>query len=125
MALNLGVFLLFAIEPGPTVQVRPGYHVRIFGIATKSWMQQGRELFVYHWHPSGRSQNRDPHLHISAVTLRLTGGRSRQVDRKLPIDKAHFPTGQVTLQQVIRLLIEDLGVEPRVPNWQEVLEENL
>jgi hypothetical protein len=28
----------------------------------------------------------------------------------------------VTLPQVIRLLIEDLGVEPRVANWREILD---
>ena len=32
--------------------------------------------------------------------------------RKLDLDKAHLPTGWVTIEEVIRFLIVDLGLEP-------------
>jgi hypothetical protein len=38
------------------------------------------------------------------------------------LHKLHPPTGYVTLSSVVRFLIEDLGVLPRRPNWQAVLD---
>ncbi len=81
------------------------------------------ELFVYHFHPESESVIHHPHLHMIAPPFDLPQHPSGQPSVKLPISKAHFPTGHVTLQQVIRLLIEDFGVETRVPNWREVLGE--
>ncbi|MCC6495797.1 MAG: hypothetical protein IT193_06010 [Propionibacteriaceae bacterium] len=33
----------------------------------------------------------------------------------------HLPTGYVTLEDVIRFCIHDLGVPPLRPNWHEIL----
>jgi hypothetical protein len=71
-----------------------------------------RELFAYHWHPKGLSPVVHPHLHLTRVSPFLLPAHGSHKSLELPIDKAHFPTGHVTLQQVSRLLIEDLGVEP-------------
>jgi hypothetical protein len=38
------------------------------------------------------------------------------------LSQAHIPTGFVTLSDVVRLLIEELGVEPRRQDWRTVLE---
>lgn len=35
--------------------------------------------------------------------------------------KADFPTGFVPLASVIRVAIEELGVEPRRPEWDVIL----
>jgi hypothetical protein len=73
--------------------------------------RQLTEILGYHWHPISRSMIAAPHLHLQAgarVELRGLLG-------------AHLPTGHVTLAQLIRCLIEELGVEPRRADWQAVL----
>jgi hypothetical protein len=55
----------------------------------------GGELVSWHWHPAGEP---DPHLHVSGAIL------SR---------KAHLPSGRVSIESVLRLLLRDLGVSAR------------
>ena len=69
-----------------------------------------RELFAYHWHPTGHSHVTRPHLHIS--------GRTEPAE----LGNAHFPTGPVTLADVVRLLIQDFDVRPRRADWSRVLD---
>lgn len=61
-----------------------------------------QEILAFHWHPDGNSPVRHPHLHIGA------GAQSGFS----PLQKAHVPTGQVMLQDVLLFAINDLGVEP-------------
>ncbi|HEV2125469.1 MAG TPA: hypothetical protein VGW38_22185 [Chloroflexota bacterium] len=70
----------------------------------------GREIFAYHWHPR-ESAITLPHLHIGrgAGTLRDE------------LDKTHFPTGRVALEDVLRLLIRDFSVAPLRSDWATVL----
>lgn len=71
---------------------------------------EGPEILAYHWHPEvGRST--EPHLHISAG--------AGQVRREL--QRAHLPTGQVSVQQFVRLLIEAFGVRPLRADWRTLL----
>ena len=45
--------------------------------------------------------------------------------RPLDLDKAHVPTGWVTIEEILRFLIVDLGVAPPCGNgWPKVLEES-
>lgn len=37
------------------------------------------------------------------------------------LQKLHIPTGGVTIEQVIRFLVADLGVPPLIENWDEKL----
>lgn len=71
------------------------------------------EVIAYHWHPAGRSFVEYPHLHMQA---------GAQVGRR-DIANAHLPTGWVTLNDVIRLAIAELGVTPRRDDWRDVLAE--
>jgi hypothetical protein len=68
-----------------------------------------RELFAYHWHPVSRSHVTGPHLHIS--------GRTEPAE----LGDAHFPTGLITLGDVVRLLIEDFQMRPRRADWSRIL----
>lgn len=63
-----------------------------------------REILAFHWHPGGLSPIRRPHLHIGA------GAKARFA----PLQKAHVPTGQVSLQDVLLFAINDLDVEPLI-----------
>jgi len=74
------------------------------------FVDQGLEILVYHWHPHVPHSVPFPHLHVGNATT--------------PVDlsKAHLPTGFVGLSAVLRLAIDDLGVEPLRPDWRAVLE---
>ncbi len=76
--------------------------------------EQGQEVLAYHWHPDGRSRITWPHLHLGHLAL---GGGGPLTSR------AHLPTGRVAVEQVLRLAIEELRVEPRRDDWQAVLTE--
>jgi hypothetical protein len=66
-------------------------------------------IIAFHWHPSS-GRVTWPHLHAY--------GTNEAVD----LHRLHPPTGTVTAGSVVRFLIEDLGVLPRRPNWQAVLD---
>jgi hypothetical protein len=68
---------------------------------------QGRELAGWHWHPGGSSPWRQPHLHVA-------GGR---------FGECHLPTGRVSLEEVLRLLLAELDVRPLRDDWPAVLDE--
>jgi len=82
----------------------------------------GRELFAYHWHPDGVSAVRTPHFHASSIppiTLPERSGGPETM--RLDISHAHFPTQQIEITEIVRLLIRDPGVGPRRPDWERVL----
>jgi hypothetical protein len=68
-----------------------------------------REVVEYHWHPwiPGVSF---PHLHAMDAPART---------RRL-----HFPTGYVTLRDVLTLARRDFGVRTNRPGWERALEES-
>jgi hypothetical protein len=39
----------------------------------------------------------------------------------MDFDKLHLPTGWVTIEEVIRFLIAEVGVKPKANNWDEEL----
>lgn len=63
-----------------------------------------REILAFHWHPSSRSPITEPHLHLGP-------GARVGYDR---LHRAHIPTGHITIQDVLLLAINDLGVEPLI-----------
>jgi hypothetical protein len=69
-------------------------------------------IAAWHWHPmSGRvgDEAHWPHLHAYGARETLT------------LHKLHLPTGRVSLEAVVRFLIEDLDVVPRRADWSAVL----
>jgi hypothetical protein len=68
-------------------------------------------VFAYHWHPTPGWDVQFPHLHL--YLLESIEGN--------PTHKAHFPTGRVSLESVIRLLIREFDVEPLRTDYTEVL----
>jgi hypothetical protein len=65
----------------------------------------GQELLLWHWHP-GSAYHR-PHLHGQADGLA----------------GLHLPTGRVSVEAIIRLLVEELGARPRRADWRAVLDD--
>ncbi len=74
----------------------------------------GSEIILFHWHPA--STVTQPHLHLGRSTLDPDGVLSRT---------SHVPTGRISLEQVIGLLINDLDVVPRRTDCQEILASGL
>lgn len=73
---------------------------------------ENHPLFAWHWHPFGNSSYYEPHAHPFAIDPRLLPSR------------AHFPTGRISLEQVIRFAIDQLKVEPVRNDWDKVLSLN-
>jgi hypothetical protein len=108
--ITLKAVLRYRIVPdtGPV----GGWTVRIVSYFYAIADSGGREFVAYQWDPFGRSPVTWPHMHL--------GSALGQVPRSFV--RAHLPTGLVTLQDVIRVAIADLGVPPRRLDWETVLE---
>jgi len=110
------------VERG-TFKIRTeSYHYHIYDL-------ESRERLLYHWHTDGVSDVNHPHVHV-ACAPRIMLPRPR-TDERRPIDvgKLHLPTNHVLLEDVIELLIRDLGVELRwefrpSDAWRTVLRDN-
>jgi hypothetical protein len=42
----------------------------------------------------------------------------------MDLDKLHLPTGWVTIEEVIRFLIAEMGVPPKIDDWDDKLVES-
>lgn len=95
------------------------YAADIVGYMVSVGTMNGTELAAYHWHPDGTSRVRSPHLHV------LTGADADGGDRgHIKLREVHFPTGFVPLSDILRMLIEEFGVEPQRADWSQVLDAN-
>lgn len=66
--------------------------------------------YMYHWHPAGAVRN--PHAHIGATRL---------APDAVLLYKAHYPTGRISLESVIRICITEYKVSPMKSDWHDVL----
>ncbi len=102
---QIAVFEDYFPSPGAAGAIveRVAYRYRV--------ITRDQELLVHHWNPGGPEAKPFPHLHLSAAAE--VGNRA--------LTRAHIPTGEVTLRDVVRLLVEELGVRPRRTDWRQVL----
>lgn len=82
-------------------------HDRIWRISSRAYYyrvddQDGVEQLSWHWHPAATFKR--PHLHVAVLDRRR-----------------HLPTGRVSLEAVLRLLLTEFDVRPRRPDWDGVL----
>ena len=68
----------------------------------------GQEIIAYHWHP-GVTGFAAPHAHFKTLT------------NPVALWNAHFPTGRISLEEIVRLLVRELHVMPR-PGWERILD---
>ena len=90
---------------------RRPYRVEIAAYNYAIYDSDIREILIYHWHPHGNSPVVTPHLHLN---------QGAQIGRP-EIREAHLPTGEVSLVAFLRLLVVDLGVQPRRQDWDTIL----
>jgi hypothetical protein len=97
---------------------------RIAGYSYQLLDRDGLELLIYQWdpYPPGQSRVTVPHIHIgrSLAHPDLPQPFRQRVNQ---LSKAHLPTGFVTLSEILRCAIEDLGSRPRRTDWSERLQE--
>ncbi len=92
---------------------------RVSGYAVAFNDRLGIELLAWHWHPGADFAGPDhPHVHVSAALRPSLAAGERAV---IPIDKLHLPTGPVALAAVVRMLVEEFGVQPIANDWRERL----
>ena len=90
---------------------RQTYQVEIATYNYAIYDSDVREILIYHWHPHGNSPVVTPHLHLN---------QGAQVGRP-EIRDAHLPTGFVPLVSFLRLLVAELRVQARRPDWDTIL----
>ena len=76
--------------------------------------RSGRELLVYHWHSEWKGARPEAHLHLAAALL--------EADYKRSFAHQHLPTGRLDLEDVLGMLIRELGVPPNRSDWQDTLD---
>lgn len=70
-----------------------------------------KELLAYQWNPLGSGRVGHPHLHVGTAAGELIDDFHRW----------HLPTGHISLEDVLRLLVEELGVQPLREDWPDIL----
>jgi hypothetical protein len=80
--------------------------------------RDGNEIAAYHWYPGGVSRVTTPHMHMSKRLAPLELGHG---EAPLIMSDLHFPTNHVYLRDVVRFLIEELGVQPIREEWHDIL----
>jgi hypothetical protein len=89
---------------------RPLWRVSTRGYAYEMQTSSGELVWSYHWHPGQRVPN--PHAHLGHTQLR---------DDAVLYQKAHNPTGRVSLESVIRACITEYGATPLRDDWDKTL----
>ena len=122
LTINDGEPVLLSGPSGLQLALRQ-YFVAVDSVQSSTWQievssyfyelldSDGREVLAYHWHPRGNSPVATPHLHLE---------QGAQVGRP-EVRDAHLPTGDVSLNAILRVLIEEMGVQPRRPDWDSIL----
>ncbi len=109
-----GVSLYVAHHVGIVESDEPSapWHALTSGYVYPLGDTEGRELVAFHWHPSAPNIVTNPHLHLGPIAK---AGHQR-------LAVAHIPTGRVSLQDVLRLAITELGVSVQREDWDDVLQ---
>lgn len=90
----------------------------IVGYSYIVWYQRSIEIVAYHWHPESTEGSVNPHVHFGPASA-----RPDSAIRPGELHKVHFPTGFVSLEEVIWLVINEFKVEPRRSDWQMILQQ--
>jgi hypothetical protein len=102
----------------PEVGVRGSFEVRLVGYVFELLDMSNRELFAWHWHPSGNSRVTRPHVHLPSRIAPLELGRGLE---PLKLADFHIPSGHVALADVVWFLIAEAGIRPRKRDWEAIL----
>jgi len=79
---------------------------------------RGREIVNAHWNPRNPESRPFPHLHIGASVLDVEHPHFRDGFASL-----HIPTGLITVEDIVRFLIEELQVRSSHQDWKTTIQE--
>ena len=115
IGLDLKILMRFIIREART-QYGGRFRVQVSEYYYQVGLRSGQEVMAFHWTPIELEANYRtyPHLHIGSALLSNSSPIS-------DFARLHIPTGQISLSSVIRMLIEELDVQPRRDNWRELL----
>lgn len=88
--------------------------MRTVGCSYTLLSRDEQELIAYHWQLSGPNPVDWPHVHLGAGLLRQEVARS--------FGRAPWPTEPITFAAFVRVLVDDLGVEPLRSDWRARLD---
>ena len=108
--LLLGIGMRYEIVRMEGRTERGAWRVSTRGYMYELQTSSGELVWSYHWHPTSRVDN--PHAHIGYTQLARDAVLSY---------KAHYPTGRISLESVIRTCITEYGVIPINGNWEQDL----
>ena len=124
--LSLGVEIQYRINP--TRGERGRWQAEVAAYYYGLYDVDAREILAYHWHPHVENVP-FAHLHVSHGAVQRTVLDRLQLSAahnalRPDLAAAHLPTGQIALQTVLRLAIEQFQVLPRPAHradWREIL----
>ncbi len=120
LALSQDPLLFHSEQLGYVLQFQLRHQFQLVKVHEHSWHvssvayfyqlsdNSGKELVAWHWHP-GRGVDH-PHIHTALGDI----GKG-----------IHLPSGRVSIESVIRMLIDELGVQPtrdHKDDWREVID---
>lgn len=116
LRMSVSLFLDEADERGALLKVRESSFQYQVDTEGKQW------VFRYDYL---REPGSDPHP-TAHLQIRGRADEPEVLPEKMSLDRVHFPTGRISLEAVIRLLIEQFRLQPRTPPevWRPVLAES-
>jgi hypothetical protein len=100
-------------DPGDTTRWLA--HTLLYDFALFDHSTEGDFLLAYHFHPDpGVGDTRRPHLHLGA----------RPTWARRGLKKVHLPTGRVSCEAFVRLLIEELDVGWLRADWDALIRQS-
>jgi hypothetical protein len=110
---------------GQTLEaLREGRHYRLKTLAYAYRISEGPTLndpYIFRWEYNSRErlESLSPrhHFHTPAI-LRCFG------TRELNLNRLHIASGWVTVEEIIRFLIVELGLKPKSRDWDRLLRES-
>lgn len=104
------------------VAQRDGREWEVQTTAYSYWLldRAGHELLLYQWIPAGLSPVTTPHLHVGALAHPHVSALVQAQAPLAPLTRAHLPTGFISLTDILRMAVADLGVEPLERNPRSV-----
>ena len=104
----------YNVVPDPDTTYRVSTASYFYDVTELRQYGERDKVLGYHWNPnSSRDDPAFPHVHVHSN--REIGGKS--------LGKIHLPTGKVSLEAFIRLLIIELGVASCRTDWESALEQ--
>lgn len=92
------------------------WSIQLVGYMYTVHLRDLTEVVAYQWHPQRTIDLPYPHIHFGPASA-----RPDSAVRPDELHKVHFPTGFVSLEEVVWLVIDEFNVEPRRSDWQEIL----